>query len=1272
MKQQIRRYSQRFLAAFVCAVLLFIEIPLPVNAIEENKSVSGSFYLAAVTETEILIEPIEVKYSELQTTIRQVLEENETYQFTFSGNFVSAIENIEAGWSAFVDTDTYNLTMTPSAIGVLGFTTMTLGESEEEIRENAKALSDLIAVMAQYNAMTGNIKNYAQTKEAYSVAKAALQQGNGKAAVTAAQTLTQAIASYEAYINGKVCTVTVEAFQGEEQLCNPSITFTDKSGNSTVSDSGSSIDVVAGEYDYVISDGKYNRVEGTINVTETNTLHVELPKGEWFGEIHIRDKEKEDLEARPKVGEHEAEFLADDTIGEDDLYLYVEQGEVPVSSETRLRTCYIGSDGEDKSERSNSWNSNSNKLPKCLECGMEGKKIILEACYETENYTQIQSFDVNLLRVPTLKNLTVREGSDTGTSILSSFSSKETTYNLTTGAKELYIEAEAYGLEGYTVTGNEVIEPGNAESVERTITVSHTNGESREYHLKITKAELVEVTLSAPKETTVEVQNLNGETITPAAENTYQLIPGQNYIYIATKGKYYHTTAEFTADKGCVVEVAEPEVEDALQDFALYDSPSASIRELYESTTEFSPEIHNYTYTITDENSLAAVQATFKEEYTAMACYNKQSMTESQHGVEYQVVIEEAVNSTQKAVTLKQLIVACGYEQFLTIRISKEKEGITWYQDYDMELVRSIHLKDLKPEVDGKETYLLNENNEVVTFDSEVSDYYMAVSEDAEVVTLKGEFVNEKTTTDICGGYSIEISGQSYSNLENIVIPLTPEEEQVVEIKVTHTSEKSIPYIYRIHVKRQEAVPVWFVTTPKDAIVFVVHQKTNSRVYASEDGSYLLYPRDLYTYTITCNGYVGKQVTDYQAPEESKTIEITLEKAAENKIIDTSLTSQWSSFRNTPDNNCVTDVKTPIESEDAALYWATKLGKGYGGKATGCPIIVDGYLYTYAGKNIYKIDTITGQVLATGEMAEASSYAINPPTYAEGMIFIGLKDGRIQAFNAKTLESLWVYQDEIGGQPNCPITYRDGYIYTGFWKGESQAANYVCVSVTDEEPSEQTEKKLASWTYTSMGGFYWAGAYVCEEYMLVGTDDGMSGYTNGYGHVVSLDPKSGKILEDMELPFTGDVRSNITLYNEKFYFTSKGGYFYELSVDKEGNFTEESLRYIKLENGTSDASNPPMSTSTPTIYNDRAYIGVAGTSQFGAYSGHSITVLDLEKWNIAYSVPTQGYPQTSGLLTTAYEGNTKTAYIYFFDNYTPGNCVLFQINRDRQKRQKSQ
>ena len=150
-------------------------------------------------------------------------------------------------------------------------------------------------------------------------------------------------------------------------------------------------------------------------------------------------------------------------------------------------------------------------------------------------------------------------------------------------------------------------------------------------------------------------------------------------------------------------------------------------------------------------------------------------------------------------------------------------------------------------------------------------------------------------------------------------------------------------------------------------------------------------------------------------------------------------------------------------------------------------------------------------------------------------------------------------------------------------------------------------------------------------------------------------PKTGALL-DSWTGLNGDIRSTIS-YDETtnaFYFTSKGGTFYSVQVADRKLTNKWS---VKLVNG---AQGTPMSSSTPVVYNGRAYIGVSGAGQFAAYSGHNITVIDLNAKTIAYTAETQGYPQTSGLLTTAYEETSGYVYVYFFDNYTPGKLRVLR------------
>lgn len=512
--------------------------------------------------------------------------------------------------------------------------------------------------------------------------------------------------------------------------------------------------------------------------------------------------------------------------------------------------------------------------------------------------------------------------------------------------------------------------------------------------------------------------------------------------------------------------------------------------------------------------------------------------------------------------------------------------------------------------------------------------------------TAFDEVTIDTTPTVKDAGYVV-----TYNGSESNVVALA-EGENNIEIKVKNTEgyEKT----YNLKVTRTPASKVKFSVSPSDAVVFVM-EKGKNRVWPNENGEFSFIPGVEYTYNVTSNGYIGK--TGTVTVEEDAVIGINLEKTKETAF--TEYPSGWPSFGFNSENNTVINRPTPTSKEETALYWATKVVEvsniggesNYSRNPVGVPILINDYLYTYAKNKLFKIDKMNGEILEMGTMSGGTStYAICSLAYGEGLIFVGLNGGTVQAFNAETLESVWIYHDSLGGQPNGQLTYNDGYLYTGFWNGESSEANYACVSVTDEDTEKPDEEKIATWTHKQMGGFYWAGAYIDDNFVYIGTDDGSAEMTNTNTHLISLDKRTGKVVDDAVLPGGGDIRCSITMYEGKLYFTSKGGYFYEAEYNAAtgdiGN-----IRYIKLENGS---NRPAMSTSTPTIYNGRAYIGASGSGQFDPYSGHNITVIDIPSWSIAYSVPTQGYPQTTGTLTTYYEEKDGYVYVYFFDNEAPG------------------
>ena len=510
----------------------------------------------------------------------------------------------------------------------------------------------------------------------------------------------------------------------------------------------------------------------------------------------------------------------------------------------------------------------------------------------------------------------------------------------------------------------------------------------------------------------------------------------------------------------------------------------------------------------------------------------------------------------------------------------------------------------------------------------------------AESVTVAATPRDESYTVTVNGG-------------NDTTVPLNLGENK---IDVVVTNPGGYTNTYTITVTRLAAIEVGFTVDPADAKV-TVWDSNKDRV-APTDGKYSVMADAEYTYLVQSDGYVSQKSTFKFS--ESSTIDITLAVATENPNLDRSITAEWGNFRNGDNNLGITNAKTPYAPEDTELLWAVKHGTGWAA-APGSPIMVDGDIYTYSGSTIRRLNSMTGETVTEGTMVGSSSYSIVPMTYGDGMVFVGLSDGRIQAFNAKTLESLWVYTDELGGQPNCPITYKDGYIYAGFWNSEARNANFACINTVDEDHASATEVKYASWTYTRAGGFYWAGAYVTDKLAIVGTDDGARGYDTNGAALLVFDRYTGEKIDAHE-GIRGDLRSNVSHdpESDRVFFTTKGGILGNAQIDWDtGKILDYKEVVIKDAQGNATA----MSTCTPSVYNGRIYIGVAGTSQFGANSGHGIAVYNLNgdgSMTQAYVYAIVGYPQTSAMVSTAYSAEDGSVYIYLPYNYTPGGVSVLK------------
>lgn len=1234
----------RVLAGLLAVVMVLVCLPTA------GAAQAGQFVLAVVTQEQVLVEPETVSYGPGDTVRTALKNSGHSFEGIDTG-FVFAIDGVEDNYSLFYDEGGYDLDVQADTVTVVCFTTKPEQYSPQYLM--------LLSTMAAYNAGTDGVQGYEAAQKAYAAALQALYDATAGQAESLAAELQKAMDDYAAYLKGETVPVTLAVAQGQEQNRAVNAVFTGEFGNTVAVEQATEINLIPGNYTFDISDGAVSHVRGSVTVTGAQTLTATLPSGTWIADVDLGLDSGDSWAPLERRGN--TYYVPDYSVG--NLYPYIVPGEG-----VDTKACGVYLSGVENAYR-RTWLSKQTVLARILTPdSMEGASLALEARMADGDFTQYQLFSMELVRVPTLSDLAVIGD---GTRLPLNFDPAVTAYDVTTTSDVLTVMPPALCADAVvTVNGEmgEAVEVPVADGGEIPVEVSHSNGQKTVYTLQVTKAEAVDVTLTHDAGVEVEVINEAGAVIAPRSRNEYELvfplIPGESYTYVSGKNTWYHTTASFTASSGLTVNVPTPETEDWLS--GLHVGPTRQIS--YRSDREFSPDCHAYTYQVGSGSTSFGITPTLSDsagdcemtgyfpDYRYWNDAYGQRTTHPQSGV-YQIV--------------STFLGTSGEGNEMRLEISRERDGVTYYQDYYLTAQRLMQLNALELSTQGQSLVLKQDNeSEAAQFNKEVLGYQAAVGQMQSSVTLgiqlyfsNGGHDEAVLVTVSCGAHQqiLDYTTLPVEEFQQVTLPLdTAELSEVISITVSR--EGAVSQTYTIRLEKLPAVETEFQVSPADAVVFLKDDLTGNRIWPDSDGMYVLNTNGSYTYTVTAYGYVARTAS-FAAGEEQKIISVSLDKAPDSVRQDIAQEGDWISFRGNADNNAVTDVPVPVTAEKTVLTWANRIGEGMSGGGVGSPILVGDVLYTYANTSVMKVDRNTGEVLLSKEMDHASSFSITPPAYGEGMIFVGLSNGSVQAFDAETLDSLWLYTDPLGGQPNCPITYQDGYLYTGFWNSEVKQANFVCISVTDEDPTQDQEAKQASWTYTDKG-FYWAGAYVSEDFLLVTTDDGDGGYTKGHGDVVSLDPRTGQVLDCLTVSGVGDLRSTVCYDRETdaYYFTSKGGDFYRIQVDPDGRFRTGSLKRLHLSNGSENDATPPMSTSTPVIYKGRAYVGVSGTSQFGAYSGHNISVIDLSAWQVAYSVPTQGYPQTSGLLTTAYEEETGYVYVYFIDNYTPGKI---RVIRDR-------
>ena len=1246
----------------LCFLLVFSMLAGLVPGVSAGQG--GAFVLLAESGGKLVIAPEYVTYTEGQT-LRQALLETDHEFVGLKDDWIVEIDGVGGNYTRSDQNGGFDLNVPAEQVTHFRF-------SEDTDSKPSEGLTELMTAMADYAAKPTDVR--AAAKAEYETAYGQFVGLDSASAALLAEALNDAVKAYEETQSGTHYAVT---FTDGGTLCaGVKITVTNPYGKTWQAERGA-VQVPAGEYTFLAIDGD-TRAEGALTVDGAETVALSMPRTDWLKTDAFRlsgsygsetNEENKFTDEEFSVGPWEnrtAEVpVFDSFLGKVYANAFYDESLTVLPTLTAI---YTGAGSGQPETAQIPFESLTSGAADVLKRGAEGNTVVYRVSAAlSDGVTYSQDYTVRFVRIPTLTDLTVTDQRGVGQAATAPFDGRVSAYTYKVLDTVTAVQVEAVPLEeSYEV---EVI--GGAVSGESVVEIAVRSGErENRYRLTILPGEgkaLSFVTDSA--DVTVEVVNRNGQTMpcekfregTDKNRYQYTLVPGETYSYIATAGEYYHTADEFTMEQAAdtTIAVSVPR-EDWLDALALGVGGQAS---RYKGTlkldTAFDPADHAYTATLVDTEHIPYIWVE-AEDVKIQAIYDQIFSSSLYHGLEK--TLELTSHKTGGEKLARFLMDENPHENTVTVRLSREEDGILCYQDYVIEVRRKLTLESLTAECDGLATMLQQPDGDV-GFDPAVTEYEITVSMAARELKLGYATPNgSRCYGESELGYAVE--GDTVIALDGTI------ETQYAALTVINPKAPEGSTTYRMAVLKSPPVLASFEVQPGEALLSMYETLSGQRLWPEGD-TFSLCEGYSYRYVLSSAGYVARTgvlcvtrdendalvVTDGEEVHSvtesgdggALTLQWALEEAPVNESIDPELESLWPNFRGNDENNGVTDAPVPYTADDGTLYWANQIGEGYDADAVGSPILVDGDIITYAGDTIYRIDTVTGEIKSTGQMDHKSSFSITPPTYADGMVFVALSSGTVQAFNAETLESLWLYMDPLGGQPNCPLTIRDGYLYTGFWNSETSDANFVCLSVTDEDPTQEKEAKAASWYYTAKGGFYWAGAYVSEDFVLVGTDDGTNYGDSQTSRLLMFDRHDGALLDSRD-GLDGDIRSTIVYDTETdaYYFTSKGGSFYGFRLE-DGAFVD----LWRTELGGN-------STSSPVVYNGRAYVGVSGAGQFSAYSGHSIHVIDLESRSVAYSAETQGYPQTSGLLSTAYEEESGYVYIYFFDNMTPGKLRVLR------------
>ena len=345
--------------------------------------------------------------------------------------------------------------------------------------------------------------------------------------------------------------------------------------------------------------------------------------------------------------------------------------------------------------------------------------------------------------------------------------------------------------------------------------------------------------------------------------------------------------------------------------------------------------------------------------------------------------------------------------------------------------------------------------------------------------------------------------------------------------------------------------------------------------------------------------------------------------------------TDWKSDWDGKSNAAVGNVSTPTGALASSwtFDWKAYSGSAYPNASE--PIVVNGNVYLAVNKRLLKIDAESGKVLAESNLKKAVGYT-SRPIYANGLVIVPLDGGAVQALTADALTTVWV-TDSVSeiAQSNSQLTVDGNYLYVGtvdvdYGKGTYNNGHLTRIN---------TLTGAVSWQHVNADeGYYWTGATVGDDFVLVPTSAGT---------VEMLSKSSGDVLGKVSVGAVVNSTCVLSADGSHAYLISRDGKLHVLAIS-DGDSRDADAASRITEERVVDLGLTGCACVPTTTYDGKLIVGgeVAGGSALAIIDPANNFAKTLVSSADGTALPAGGI---KGAPLVSVQG--EDAYVYFTVNY---------------------